>query len=380
MNQDFPFLNHRVRHRDLKVPFVGPETLERQTGERFAARLGANESGFGPSPMALAAIREAASHCWKYADPTSHDLKRALAHHLGIGHESLVVGEGIDGLLGDTCKLTLEPGAGLVMSDGAYPTMAFHGENQAAAIHKISMRDDREDLAGLLDAAKRHGAKVIYLSNPNNPSGRHWPANKLEAFMDDLPEFALLLLDEAYADTAPADAIPKIAVKRRNVLRYRTFSKAYGLAGLRIGYAIGHPELVAEFEKVRNHYGVNLLAQVGAEAALRDQAYLTKTVAAHAAARRRITGIANASGFQTLPSATNFVAIDCREPSTAEQIYESLMADGVFVRRPTVPTLNRLVRVSTGPDDVMNIFEAAWKRATQRFVSPNVTTGAEVTA
>ncbi|MEO1207895.1 MAG: aminotransferase class I/II-fold pyridoxal phosphate-dependent enzyme, partial [Pseudomonadota bacterium] len=259
MDTAFPFLNASVTGRALQVPFVGPETLARKNGRDFAARLGANESNFGPSPNAVMAMQSAAVETWKYADPTNFDLRVGIAEHFGLSIENIMVGEGIDGLLGDTCKIALGAGSTLVMSDGAYPTMAYHGINHGAEIVRVPFKDHREDLDQLLEKVRAQDARVLYVSNPNNPMGSFWRHTEIDALIDAVPSSTLLLLDEAYADTAPPDAIPPLDVSCPNVLRYRTFSKAYGLAGARIGYAIGHADVIGQFEKVRNHYGVNLI-------------------------------------------------------------------------------------------------------------------------
>ncbi|MEO1205776.1 MAG: aminotransferase class I/II-fold pyridoxal phosphate-dependent enzyme [Pseudomonadota bacterium] len=357
---NLPFLKQVIAERALKVPFVGPEAKMRASGHEIVARLGANESGFGPSPKAIAAMQAAAGETWKYADPTNHELRVAIADHLDLPMEAIVVGEGIDGLLGDTCKLTLEPGRTLVMSDGAYPTVEFHANIHQATVAKVPFKDLREDLDGLLDTARSKAARLLYISNPNNPLGTFWRHTEIGALVESVPETTLLLLDEAYADTAPPDAIPPLSIQHPNVLRFRTFSKAYGLAGIRVGFAIGHPDLIAQFEKVRNHYGVNLLGQVGARAAIGDQAYLIETVNEIAKARNRIEQVAMETGFETLPSATNFMTIDCREAERAQDMMSSLTEAGIFVRRPSVEKLQRFIRVTAGDAPALDIFEEAW--------------------
>lgn len=355
-----PFLNKRVSARQLAVPFVGPETMERQAGRAFAARLGANESGFGPSPQALAAMRDACVEVWKYADPTNYALRTAIAAHHGVDRANVVVGEGIDGLLGNACALTVGPGVPVVMADGAYPTFGFHVDMHGGHLVKVPFRDDREDLDQMLDAVAKHDARVLYVSNPNNPMGTWYRRSEIEALMDGVPETTLLILDEAYADTAPPDAVPPLFAERANVLRFRTFSKAYGLAGARVGYAVGVADLVAEFEKVRNHYGVNLIGQVGARAALADQAYLAEVVARIARGRERIGAIARSNGLEPVASATNFVTIDCGHDDTfARSVLDRLLERGVFARKPMAPGLDRCIRVSVGDEASLDTFERA---------------------
>lgn len=346
------------------VPFVGPETQERARGAPFRARIGANESGFGPAPSVVEAIARAAPEAWKYCDPENHDLKRALAAHLGVKSDNIAVGEGIDGLLGLIVRLWAEPGATVVTSLGAYPTFNYHVAGFGARLVTVPYSDDREDLEALADAARREEAAIVYLANPDNPMGTWWDGGEIVRFIERLPETTMLVLDEAYGETAPASAIPPLETNRPNVLRMRTFSKAYGLAGLRCGYAIGEAEEVRAFDKVRNHFGVNRLAQVAGEAALADQDHLRSVVEQVADARDRIAAIGRANGLAPLPSATNFVTMDCGgDAEFAMKVLQQLVARDVFVRKPMAPGLDRCIRVSAGPEMEMSIFEAELPRA-----------------
>ena len=346
------------------VPFVGPETLERRRGAPFAARLGANESVFGPAPAALEAMRAAAAGAWMYGDPEMHDLRGAISRLHGVPMANVVVGEGIDGLLGTLARLTIAPGRTAVTSAGAYPTFAYHVAGNGGAVAAVPYRGDMEDPDALLEAAARTGAALIYLANPDNPMGSWHPAETVADMIARVPGGAVLVLDEAYADTAPPGAIPPWDVSDPRVLRMRTFSKAHGLAGLRVGYAIGHADLVAAFDRVRNHFGVGRLAQAGAMGALSDPGHLARTVARIAAARTRIGEIAAASGLVALPSATNFVAIDCgRDGPFAAAVLAALAGEGIFARMPGAAPLDRCIRISAGAEDDLAALEAALPRA-----------------
>lgn len=349
-----------ARSLPASVPFVGPETLERRMGKPFRARLGANESVFGPSPLAVKAMAEAAAASWAYADPELHDVKAAIAAHHGLKPENIAVGEGIDGLLGLAVRLHVGDGDRVVTSLGAYPTLNYHVVGHAGVLDFVPYRDDREDLEALLDRTKETRPTLLYFANPDNPTGSWHPASDIERLMAETPEETLLLLDEAYADFAPADALPALAPLRPNVLRLRTFSKAHGMAGVRIGYAIGTPETVTAFDKVRNHFGISRMAQAGAIAALADRAHLAATVEAVADARAEIGRIAERSGLRALPSATNFVAIDCgRDGDFARRVLAGIVEEGVFIRMPGVAPLDRLIRVTAGrPKDLALFAEA----------------------
>ena len=333
------------------VPFTGPEALERQSGRPFLARLGANESLFGPSPKAIQAMKDAASEVWKYGDPENHDLKAALATHHNCAPENIVVGEGIDALLGYLVRLTVEAGTPVVTSLGAYPTFNFHVAGYGGTLHRAPYLGDHEDPVALLQLAHQTGARLLYLANPDNPMGSHHPGTTIAAMLPALPQETLLVLDEAYIDLAPPGTAPDLPADTPNLIRLRTFSKAHGMAGLRVGYAITSAPLAQAFDKVRNHFAVGRIAQAGALAALHDQGWLTQVRARSDHARKALAAIARGNGLIPLPSATNFVTIDLgRDGTHARAVLAELIARDVFVRMPGVAPLDRCIRVSLGND------------------------------
>ncbi|MFB7144968.1 pyridoxal phosphate-dependent aminotransferase [Agrobacterium deltaense] len=344
------------------VPFVGPEAIERNRGLKVEARIGANESGFGPAPSVLLAMRDATAETWMYSDPENYELKEALAIHHGVARGNIAIGSGVDGLLGEIARLIVEPGTPVVTSFGGYPTFNYHVNGFGGKLVTTPYVDDHEDLDGLLDLVIRENAPLVYFANPDNPMGSWWEASEVVAFARALPETCLLILDEAYCETAPESAVPAIdtLIGQPNILRMRTFSKAYGLAGARVGYAIGTLGNVEAFDKIRNHFGMARISVAGALAALKDQAYLREVVGKISDARERISAIARNNGLSPLPSATNFVTIDChRDGAYARAIVDGLMEHGVFIRMPGVAPLNRCIRVSVGPGDKLDLFEEA---------------------
>ena len=346
------------------VPFIGPETQERSRQRPFVARLGANESLFGPSPLAIAAMARAASEVWMYGDPECHDLKAALAAHHGCRMQNIVVGEGIDGLLGLLVRLLIAPGDAVVSSLGAYPTFNFHVTGFGGILHRAPYLDNHEDPEALLALARSTKAKLIYLANPDNPMGSHHPAATVTAMIDALPDGCLLVLDEAYIDLAPPGTAPETASDDPRLIRLRTFSKGYGMAGARVGYAIADTDLAAAFDRVRNHFGVGRIVQAGALAAVRDQDWLKQVQGRVVRARLRLSGIARENGLIPLPSATNFVTMDCGgDGDLARRVLAELTARDIFVRMPGVAPLDRCIRVSLGDAPAMSAFEAALPEA-----------------
>ncbi|HEU0222212.1 MAG TPA: pyridoxal phosphate-dependent aminotransferase [Paracoccaceae bacterium] len=354
-----PLYTELVSGLPATVPFVGPEAQERGLGRIFEARLGANESVFGPSPKAVAAMEAAAREVWKYGDPENHDLKAALAALHGVAPANIVVGEGIDGLLGHLVRLLVVPGTPVVTSAGAYPTFNYHVVGFGGRLEAVPYRDDAEDPEALVEKARAVGAPLIFLANPDNPLGSWQGPGMVEAMIEALPEGCLLCHDEAYAEFSPEGAVPRIAVDDPRVIRFRTFSKAHGMAGARVGYGIAEAGLAAAFNKVRNHFGMSRIAQAGALAALGAPGWVEHVRREVARAKARIAAIGAANGLVALPSATNFVTLDGgRDGVFARALVKALAERGVFVRMPFVAPQDRCIRVTAGCAAELDILEA----------------------
>lgn len=346
------------------VPFVGPEAQERANGLAFKARLGANESTFGPSPNAVRAMRQAVKDTWMYGDPESHDLRSALAAHHTIEMENIVVGAGIDGLLDSLVRLTVTKDTPVVTSAGAYPTFNYHVTGYGGTLHSVQYTADFEDPDHLIAKAREVGARLIYMANPDNPMGTVHTAATIQRMIEGLPAGCLLVLDEAYLELAPNGTAPPLNVNDARVIRMRTFSKGYGMAGARVGYAIGHAPMIAAFNRVRNHFGMSRISQAGARAALADQDYLQEVREKVETARQSLYDIAEANGLEAIPSATNFVTIDCgRDGNFARAVLSQMISQGVFVRMPFVAPQDRCIRISCGSPKDMGLVAKALPKA-----------------
>jgi histidinol-phosphate aminotransferase len=343
----FPF-TPLVRSLPATVPFVGPEALERRRGRVFQVRIGANESAFGISPRARDAMRQAIDQVSWYNDPENYDLRQALARLHGVPITHITVGAGIDDLLGLVVRVCMQPGDTVVTSLGAYPTFNYHVEGYGGNLHFVPYHNDCNDLQRLSEAVVRTGARLVFLANPDNPTGTWHTAQDIQMFVNRLPPGCLLILDEAYTEFAPSESVPPIDADDSRLIRMRTFSKAHGMAGARVGYAIAAAEMVTAFDKVRLHFGVNRMAQAGALASLQDTAFVQSVVQAVVEGRRVYEALAREVGLSTLPSATNFVSFDAGDASRAQTILEMLLERGVFVRKSGIAPLNRCVRVTVG--------------------------------
>ena len=332
-----------------RFPFVGPEAMERTLGARFVLRLGANESPFGPSPLALEAAERELSRASLYADAECLGLRRGIADLTGVPLERIAVGRGIDDLLRWAVGRLLGSGKVAVASAGTYPVFGQLVAGTGASLATTPYREDCSvDPSGLAALAHERRASVVYVANPDNPTGSALPESDLLRLLAELPRDCTLLLDEAYRDYAgPEISGDEPAAGDGRVLRFRTFSKGYGLAGLRVGYAIvpeggSHP--LAENEAA----GVSRIALAAAEAALEDRSHLRRVFEEVVAGREQYAAMADELGWGHIPSSANFVALDPGGQRAADAWYRALIEAGVFVRRGFEPPLDRFLRITVG--------------------------------
>ncbi|MER0237839.1 aminotransferase class I/II-fold pyridoxal phosphate-dependent enzyme [Fulvimarina sp. MAC8] len=358
----------RIRALASVSPFTGPETLERRHGRPFTARLGANESVFGPSPKAIEAMARVAAESWMYGDPEQFELREALAAQHGLAVENIICGVGIDGLLRDLITAACSPGSTVLTSLGAYPTFGYFATAAGAVIETVPYTSDFcQNWEALAERARELHPKILYLTNPDNPTGSWHDAAALESLLAVVPEDTIVALDEAYCDFAPEEATTRDDLIRPNLLRFRTFSKAYGMAGVRVGYVFGDPYAISQFDKVRDHFSVSRMALAGAQAALSDRDHLNWTVDEVAKSRIQLALVAEKQGFSALPSATNFVAIDLGQGREyCRKVAKEIERQGVFIRRPGAEFLNRTLRVSAGTPSDIERFDEALRSAIEK--------------
>jgi len=338
------------------IPFVGPEAIERRRGVPFDVRVGANESAFGISPRAANAMRaEAANIAW-YGDPEGYELRAALAQFHKVGMDEVCLSGGVDELLGLTVRMLVSPGTSVITSLGAYPTFNYHVVGFGGELVKVPYREDHIDLDALAAAAHEHQSPLVYLANPDNPMGTWHSAEAVQAFIGKLPDNTVVIVDEAYIEFAPAGTTWPITTDDPRVIRMRTFSKAHGMAGARIGYAIACAEMITGYNKIRNHFGVNRFALSGALASLEDEHFLASVVEQVEAGREDYYNLARSHNLAFVPSATNFVAIDVGGGDRARALLVELEQRGVFVRMPAVDPMDRCIRVSVGVRSDREVF------------------------
>lgn len=324
------------------------EELERELGITGAVKIASNENALGPSPKALGAIVAALPNLHRYPDGRGYYLKQALAHHLGLDREQIVLGNGSNEVIELAVRTFLAPGLGAVFSDPTFLVYSKVVQGAGGAITRVPLKNLRHDLTGLAKAVDDK-TRLVFVDNPNNPTGSLIPPDQLKSFAADLPRTAILVLDEAYRDfVRDGEVIPTrdLLDGPHPVLLLRTFSKAYGLAGLRIGYGLAQAELVDYMDRVRQPFNVNTLAQAAALAALDDVDFYRKTQEMVWSGLDWLGAQLDRLGLKHHPTHTNFFLIELNRP--AQDVADAMLHEGVIVRSMKSYGLDRTIRINVG--------------------------------
>lgn len=328
--------------------------LRARFGDRIA-ELGSNENPLGPSPRALDAMRNAVADSFRYPDPRGAALKQALSIRLGFDPDRIALGNGSHELLMMLAQCFADAAHSVVFSQygfAVFPIATAAAGAQAICVSALPRDHATAPLGHDLDAmaaAVCGDTRLVYVANPNNPTGTWFEDAALEHFMARIPEHVLVVVDEAYheyVDAAGPRSALRLAERHPNLVVTRTFSKAYALAGLRIGYLVAHPSVVAVLERLRESFNVNHVALAGAEAALADRAYLQQVCAFNTAERAWLAAALAARGLVSLPSQTNFLLVDLG--GDAAELERHLFARGVIVRPMGGYGLAQTLRISVG--------------------------------
>ncbi|MGM8930299.1 aminotransferase class I/II-fold pyridoxal phosphate-dependent enzyme [Salinicola halophyticus] len=349
------FARHLVNQDGPHNPFPGLQALERRLGHSLPHRIGSNE-GLDMPHRALTARfgSEVAELARTYGDAEAWQVRQLLAESLELPMEALLVDAGADSLMALTLRALCEAGDTVITSAGTYPTWSYfvsgHGCRQVEVEYASGPGYLAPDLEALAAAATRERARVVYLANPDNPSGHLHSDADVVALRDRLPEDCTLVLDEAYHDFRGDAWSPAANAVWPGVIRLRTFSKAHGLAGLRVGYAIATPETHAMLMKVRIHYAVSSLALAAAETVLAHPDETREHVAAVVDRREALSQWLRNHGADVLPSTTNFVTLRLKDAEQAAAIHRNLLAEGTLIHRPAHPALGHVLRISALDD------------------------------
>lgn len=336
-------------------PFPGLWALQRRLGHEIAHRLGSNEGLDMPHAALRAHFGDATTeHVYCYGDAEALGVRERLAERHGFALDTLLVDAGCDSVLALVLRTVAPTGTTVVSSAGTYPTFAYFARGQGCRLVEVDYREDAErlapDLDALVRAAHREDARLVYLANPDNPTGHVHDEASVARLRAELPEDCWLLLDEAYHDFRDDAGAPGFTRTLPGVIRCRTLSKAMGLAGLRVGYAIAEPETLAMMMKVRIHYAVSTLSLAAAEVVLDHPGEIDRHIRDVIARRDRLAAHFRDLGADVLPSATNFIGIRLASADLAKRVLADLLQEGKLTARPAHPALGHVLRITAVED------------------------------
>ena len=331
MSAELPIREAVTRIRPYR-PGKPLEEVERELGITDAVKLASNENPLGPSPRAIEAIREAAASLAYYPEDSCFHLKRRLAEAVGLPEESLILGNGSDEILHCAGLTFCSPGDNTVMASPSFVMYKTNSHLCDCEPREVPLRDFAHDLDAMVEAVDGR-TRLFFVCNPNNPTGTFLPGAAIERLMDRLPKGCILVLDEAYFEYVDAPDYPKslgYVREGRDVIVLRTFSKIHALAGLRVGYGMARPEIVAALHQTRPPFNVNSLAQVAALASLEDPEQIARSRKCNQDGKAYLAGELAARGLAFVPTEANFVFIDTGRD--ASRVGEELLSRGVVVR------------------------------------------------
>ncbi len=337
------------------------EEIERELGIGDSIKVASNENPLGPSPKALEAARSAVPQLHRYPDGGGFYLKNALAEHHGLAPENFVLGNGTNEVLEILAHAYLDPGDSVVFSKGAFIVYHIVSQLSSCEVRRARMCDYHQDLDAMA-ALVCEKTKIVFIANPNNPTGTAVGEMEFREFLRKIPPTTLVVMDEAYCHYAHLADYPDTArmlMEIPNLIAMRTFSKVYGLAGLRVGYAVADAEVAAAMESVREPFNVNSIALAAARAALEDVEHVERTVAVNAEGREYFVYELSAMGLPFVPTQGNFMMVEVGE---GMRVYEELLREGVIVRPVAGYGFPRHVRISIGtPQENAQIISALSK-------------------
>jgi histidinol-phosphate aminotransferase len=356
-------INPNIQDLQPYSPGKPVQELERELGITGAIKLASNENPLGPSPKAIAAIKETLGEVHRYPDGGGFYLKQALAPKLGVKPENIILGNGSDESLEIICRTFLRPGEQVIYADCAFLEYELISKAAGAERLRVPLKDFVHDLEAMARAVTEK-TKLIFIANPNNPTGTMVDRRAFERFMKSIPPQVLVIVDEAYYEYVQRADFPDTIGymhQGRNIITLRTFSKIYGLAALRIGYGIAKAELIGYMNRVRQPFNVNALAQVAALGALSDTEHLTHSQEVIRQGRQYLYSQFDELDIDYIPSVANFILLDTK--LNGRQVYQAMLKEGVIVRAMDVYGLPSYIRVTIGTEGENRCLLKALKQA-----------------
>jgi histidinol-phosphate aminotransferase len=354
--------NSGVQQLQPYEPGKPVEELKRELGLRDVIKLASNENPRGPGHEAREAVRHALDDLHRYPDGQGHDLKLGLAEHLGVSSEQITLGNGSNDVLELIARAWVAPGDRIIYSQYAFAVYAIAARSVSANPVEVPAALFGHDLEAMA-AAVTERTRVIYVANPNNPTGTWHHEHAIETFLNEVPEDVLVVLDEAYFEYVEESHYPdgiRLLERFPNLIVTRSFSKIHGLAGLRIGYAVSSPEIADVLNRIRQPFNVNTAGQAAALAALGDHDYVEDSRSLNTSGLAQLAEGLNQLGLEYIPSVANLLSF--RAGPEAQSVYEGLLREGVIVRPLAGYGMPEHLRVSTGLPEEHERFLDALKK------------------
>ena len=349
--------------RNLKTYQAGKpiDEVAREKGLTRISKIASNENPLGPSPYAIKEMTQALWDLHRYPDMHAHELKTALSELYKLKKENIILGNGSEGIMGYIARAFLAPGDEVLTSEHTFIGFYILARSAGAKLVKAPLtRDFRYNVKEIANLIQEN-TKVIYIANPNNPTGTYITKSEFDFLMKHVPDHVLVILDEAYFEFAKErdDYPDSMDYRYDNVITLRTFSKAYGLSGVRVGYGFAHEDLISNLTKVKLPFEPNLIAQVGASGAINDHPHLERTVSENEVEYKRLFEYLDQNGFSPIPSVTNFICIKTGSTEKSTWLFENLLNQGVIIRPLSSNEMPEFVRISIGTKEEMDHFYEA---------------------
>ena len=349
--------------RNLKIYQSGKpiDEVAREKGLKKISKLASNENPLGPSPFA---IREMTQGLWdlhRYPDQHAHHLKTTLSELYGLKKENIILGNGSEGIMGYIARAFLRPGDEVLTSANTFIGFYILARSSGANLVTVPLTESyKYDVDAIIKKINSE-TKVIYIANPNNPTGTYITKSEFDKLMEHVPDHVLVILDEAYFEFANLhdDYPDSMDYRYDNVITLRTFSKAYGLSGVRVGYGFAHEDLIANLTKVKLPFEPNLIGQLGAKGAVIDSPHLNRTLENNKTEYKKLFDYLLKEGFKPIPSVTNFICVKTGSAEASDYLFDQLLNEGVIIRPLKSNEMPEYVRISIGtPEEMEHCFTA----------------------
>lgn len=349
--------------KDLKIYQAGKpiDELVREKGLKKISKLASNENPLGPSPFAIREMTHGLWDTYRYPDMHAFRLKTALSELYRLKKENIILGNGSEGIMGYIMRAFVQPNDEVLTSAGSFIGFTILARGAGAKLIQVPLTADyRFDIEAMAKKINDN-TKIIYIANPNNPTGTYTTKKEFDYLMTHVPEHTLVILDEAYFEFARStfDYPDSMDYRYDNVITLRTFSKAYGLAGIRVGYGFAHEDLISNLTKVKLPFEPSMVAQLGACGAIEDFPHLERTLENNKKRYQELLKFLQEKSFKPIPSVTNFITLKTGSSEASDYLYQNLLNQGVIIRPLSTNEMPEFVRISIGTKKEMQHFYEA---------------------